>query len=253
MVAELQRAVDSVNTLPQDLRVQPSFLEIKSEEFPVIELAITGGDSERDRFDIAEHLKELLEDNRKISGIAIDGFVKKQFAIEVDPKLLIKNKVSLDQVTNAVMARNRNIPGGFIETSSTQNLIKLEAKVQSLEELEELVVRSNFSGQAIKLKDIAKIRESSEDHSFTASVNGEDAVLMIITKKSGTDLVELAEEIYPLLDELQKSNNNKFEFSIFNDEGKRVKNKVKVLSSNALWGLVLVVFFLIYFSQVELG
>ena len=104
--------------------------------------------------------------------------------------------------------------------------------MQSLEELE-LVVRSNFSGQAIKLKDIAKIRESGEDHSFTASVNGEDAVLMIITKKSGTDLVELAEEIYPLLDELQ-SNNNKFEFPIFNDEGKRVKNKVKVLSSNAL-------------------
>ena len=97
VVAELQRAVDSVNTLPQDLRAA-IFLEIKSEEFPVIELAITGGDSERDRFDIAEHLKELLEDNRKISGIAIDGFVKKQFAIEVDPKLLLKIKFLLTRL-----------------------------------------------------------------------------------------------------------------------------------------------------------
>lgn len=253
VIADLQRAVDKVSDLPPDLIESPSFLEVKSEEFPVIELAITGGDSDRERLDMAELLKEELEDNQKISGIAIQNFTKKHFIVDVDPKKLIDNKVSLEQVNMAIQARNRNIPGGFLETSTKQNLIKLEGKVRNLTELENIVVRANFSGKTIRLKDLATIKEGSADPQMIASHNGDPASLVVITKKSGTDLVILADEVYPILERLEAEFDGKFKFSIYNDEGKRVTNKVKVLSSNALWGLGLVVLFLIIFLPGRAG
>ena len=253
VVPEIQRALDSVSDLPQDLRSKPSFLEVKSEEFPVIELAITGGETERDRHDIAELLKEELEDNNKISNIFIEGFTKKRFIIDIDPDLLIKNKVSLEQATQAIRVRNRNIPGGFIEKLTKQNLIKVEGKVKNIQELENIVVRANFSGRTIRLSDIAIIREGGEDPTILANHNGLPATLLVITKKAGADLVQLADEIYPLLDRIEKELDGKYSFSIYNDEGKRVRNKVSVLTSNALWGLVLVVFFLIVFLPGRAG
>lgn len=253
VIADLQRAVDKVSNLPADLRERPSFLEVKSEEFPVIELAIIGGESERERFDMAELLKEELEDNRKISGITIQDFTKRQFLIDVDPNKLIEKKVSLEQVSQAIMARNRNIPGGFLEASGTQKLLKIQGKVKTLSELEDIVIRANFSGNAVKLKDVASVKESSADPQVITSHNGNPATVMIIRKKSGTDLIDLANEIYPILDRIEKETKEKFKFSIYNDEGKRVTNKVSVLSSNALWGLVLVVFFLIVFLPGRAG
>lgn len=253
VIPDLQRALDSVTNLPNDLQTPPAFLEVKSEEFPLIELAITGGNSDRERFDIAEMVKEELEDNKKISGIQLPNFPKKYFAIKVDPDLLIKNKISLEQVSQSIQLRNRNIPGGFIETLSKQSLIKMDGKVTSLEELRDIVIRANFSGRTIRLSDVATIEESSEDPKMIASQNGEPAALMVVTKKAGTDLIDLADEVYPVLERVTKEQKNKFKFTIYNDEAKRVKNKVAILASNAFWGLILVVFFLIIFLPGRAG
>ena len=182
VVADVRRALDSVTDLPSDLRNPPSFFEVKSEEIPALELAITGGKTTRERLEVAERLKEKLEDNQKISEIIIAGDLKRQYVINVDPEKLVKNKVSLNQVKNSIKLRNLNIPGGFIEQDLKQNLIKLEGKIKDLDDLKKVVVRSNLAGKTIYLRDIGKIVSSNEDPTFIATYNGEPAILVIIKR-----------------------------------------------------------------------
>ena len=82
--SDVQRAVDRTPGLPFDLPNPPTFLEIKSDEFPVIELAVIGSNDGRLRDKIAYELKEELEDNKAIASIVLTGYRERQFNILID-------------------------------------------------------------------------------------------------------------------------------------------------------------------------
>ncbi|MCB0407452.1 MAG: efflux RND transporter permease subunit [Bdellovibrionales bacterium] len=253
VVSDLQRSVDRVSDLPTDLENPPHFLEVKSDEFPVIELAVVGSNENRVRDKIAHELKEELEDNKKIASITTTGYRERQFNILVNKKKLENLHVSLFEVTQKIQAQNVNIPGGNLETSDHQSIVKIEGKMKSVEELENLVIRSNFSGERVLLKDVAQIVDGEEDAVTLALYEGKPATLITIAKKGGADIIDLANEVNALTQTFKEKYAGKAEFYIYNDEGLRVKNRVDVLSSNGLAGLILVVFFLLVFLPGKVG
>lgn len=253
VVSDLQRAVDRVSNLPADLDTPPSFVEIKTEEFPVIELAVVGSNQNRIRDKAAYDLAELLEDNKKISSIIKKGYSERQFHILVNPNKLDQQHVSLDEVIQKIVAQNQTIPGGNIEAKGKQTLLKIDGKRRTVGEIESTVLRSNFSGEKILLKDVAKVIDRDEEPVLINRYNGDEATVLIISKKSGADLVDLAEEVKQELKAFEEKYNGQLSFHIYNDEGMRVKSRIEVLSSNAIAGLVLVVVFLIIFLPGRSG
>ena len=253
VVSDVQRAVDRTPNLPVDLENPPSFLEVKSDEFPVIELAIVGSNKDRVRDKIAYELKEELEDNKKIASITHTGYRERQFNIIVDAEKLERYHVSLGEVARKIQTQNVNIPGGNLEAVGNQSIVKIEGKMESVEELENLVVRSNFSGEKILLKDVATIEDGEEDAVTLALYEGQPATLLTIAKKGGADIIELATEVHGLIDRFQEKYKGQVEFHVYNDEGRRVGNRIEILSSNGLVGLVLVVAFLLIFLPGRIG
>ncbi len=253
VVADLQRAVDRTSDLPADLESPPRFFEVKSEEFPVIELAIVGENQARIRDKIADELKEELEDNKSVASIVLTGFKKRQFNILLSQDKLNRLHVGIDEVINRLRSQNINIPGGEIQSKEGQKIVRIEGKRKSIKELEELVIRSNFSGEKIKLKDIARIEDSEEDPETLAMIEGKPATLVTIAKKGGTDIIDLSNAVKKTLKKYESKYGSTHQFKIFNDEGIRVNNRVSVLSSNGLVGLILVVIFLFIFLPGPVG
>ncbi len=253
VIADLQRAVDRVPDLPTDLENPPEFQEINTEEFPVIELAISGSNENRLRDRVTIELEEALEDNKAISTLNKSGFRERQFSIYVDPMKLKKYHVGLSEVTQAVATHNVTVPAGNLEADRVQTLVKLDGKIKDPTQLEEVVVRANFSGGSIKLKDVATIVDDEEDARILTRINGEPATLLIISKKTGADIIELADDVKKVIDRFQEKYKGRLNFHIYSDEGIRVGNRLSVLSSNGLAGLFLVVFFLMIFLPGRVG
>ncbi len=253
VVSDLQRAVDRTPDLPVDLENPPTFLEVKSDEFPVIELAIVGPNEGRVRDKIAYELKEELEDNKKIASITTTGYRERQFNITVDAQRLEVYHVSLGEVARKIQSQNVNIPGGNLEMDNRQSIVKIEGKMESVEELENLVIRSNFSGERIVLKDIAQVEDGEEDAITLALYEGQPATLLTIAKKGGADIIELAAEVQELIERFREKYQGKVQFYVYNDEGRRVSNRIEILSSNGLVGLILVVAFLLIFLPGRIG
>ena len=253
VVSDLQRAVDRISDLPSDLENPPAFIEIKTEEFPVIELAIVGSNENRLRDRAAIGMEELLEDNKKISSIIRTGYTERQFNINIDPKKLKRYHVGLSEVTRKIQAENLTIPGGSLEDASNRQLIKIDGKRLSAEEIGNIVIRANFTGQKIYLKDIASIKDGAEDPDRLARYKGKPATFLTISKKSGTDLIELSSDVKNAIQKFSDKYEGQLEFHIFNNEGKRVENRLDVLSSNAIAGLVLVIVFLVIFLPGRAG
>lgn len=253
VISDLQKAVDRATSLPRDLTEQPRFEEIKTEEFPVFEVAILGSNEGRQRDIIADRLKEEFEDNTRVKAVRLTGFAERRFVVNLDIKKMEELHIGINEVEAKITARNVSIPGGSLKQEVNQQLVRIQGEVNSKEELENVLVRSNFTGQQIFLKDIATVLDHEEEIQARASYNGEDATLIIVSKKGGADTIALVEEAKKTLANFERLYGENYQFIVYNNEAIKVQDKLEVLAENALTGLVLVVVFLFIFLPGRIG
>lgn len=253
VMSDLQRAVDGVTGLPQDLLDDPVYTEIKSEEFPVLEVAIVGANTDRKRDLISDLLKEEFEDSKLVKEARLVGFAPRRFQVRLDYDLLDQYHIGINEVISSVRDRNINVPGGNIKQEKSQKLLRMEGKVNNSEELGNILVRSNFSGQKVLIKDIADAEDSEEEIKVRTRYNGEDATLIIVSKKGGTDTIQLVTDIEKKLESFRKRYGEDYKFEVYNNESKKVANRLDVLTSNAVSGLILVIVFLFIFLPGRIG
>ncbi len=251
-MGDVQKAIVRTTKLPNDLRDPPVFTEVKSEEFPVMELALVGSNTNRNRDLSADALKEELEDLRGVKDVRLVGFSPRTFLIQIIPDQMKKYHIGLDEVMAAVQSRNSNTPGGALKSDDNQVLLRVEGKIRNNDELKNLVVRSNFSGQTILLKDLANVVDDEDEKRVMARHNGVGATILIVTKKSGADTLKLVSSIDEKV-ALFKKRHADLSLNIYSNEGKKVANRLEVLASNAITGLVLVVIFLFFFLPGKIG
>lgn len=253
VVSDLQRAVDRAPNLPADLDSPPDFVEMKSSEFPIIELVVVGGEHSRQRNEIADELKEELEDVNGVKGVELVGFHERQFNIFLKQKALDRYHVGVNEVTAKIAAQNLTIPAGNLENGDKQQLIKIEGKMTSVEELSQLVIRSNFSGERVFLGDLAEIVDGEEETERLAYYDERPSTMLVVTKKAGADIMKMSEKVSATIGRIKEKYGDKVDIVIFNNEGDRVVSRVDVLNSNAMSGFVLVVIFLLMFLPGRVG
>lgn len=253
VMGDIQRAIDRTKDLPVDLREKPKFTEIKSEEFAAMEIAVIGSNENRQRDLIADALKEDIEDDKNVKAVNPDGYREREFEIELSRGKLDQLHIGVDEVLAKIGNRNTNTPGGELEDSTLQRLVKVDAKIKNAEELGNTPIRSTFSGQVIFLKDVAKVIDGQEEPRILTRYEGKEATLLTVQKKGGADTLKLVANVRPLLKKYTDKYKGKAEFVIFNDEGVRVEAKLNTLSSNALSGLIVVIGVLLFFMPGRVG
>lgn len=253
-VSDLQTALERVTDLPSDLQEQPEFIELKAEEIAAIEIAVTGenGDDRR-RNKTADLFKEDIEDIKSVKAVNLYGYQEREFNILLDSKKLAQLHLSVDEVTKAVISRNINIPGGDLELGKEQKLVTIDNKVESAQELGETVVRSSFSGKKIRLKDIATVKDGEVDPVIVTRYNGKPATLLSVQKKAGADTLVLVKEVKEIMEVYKKRYDSDLEFFIYTDEGIKVKDKLAVLSTNGVTGIIVVILVLMFFMPGRIG
>jgi len=250
---DLEKAIDRVSDLPMDLEDSPKFTELKSEEFPVMQISILGENIQRSRDIVADDLKTELEDNKNILRVDLYGYKARQFVIKLDKKKMDLLHIGVSEVMQNIQLRNVNVPGGDLKDDVFQKLIRIEGKINDAKELENISIRANFSGQQIYLKDIATVTDHEEEARVLTRYNGKDSTNLIVTKKSGIDTLELVKDINQKLSLFEKKYKGQFEFSIYHNESTRVLDKLEVLKSNAFLGFMFVVIFLFIFLPARIG
>ncbi|MFW7380002.1 MAG: efflux RND transporter permease subunit [Oligoflexus sp.] len=247
---DVERAVSSVSGLPPGVP-EPTYREINSEEFPALEIGIIGNNTNRKRDRFARFLKESMEDIPGVLQVEKQGYREREFSIYLHQELLRKNHVGAIEVVQTLRSRNINIPAGDIVNDQHQFLVRLNGKAQSVDELLQTPIRTNYTGQQILLKDVATVIDGEEDANILASVNGQPATLLVVTKRGGSDTIALVHAIEEKLMSIPIPDGLKVE--VYNNEAEKVKNRTEVLISNAIAGLILVIIFMLIFLPGKIG
>ncbi len=247
VVTDLQRAVQRVNGLPPDLPEQPSFVEIDTREIPVIELALIGPNDDRQRDLLADRIKVRLEDVAGVSKVRLDGYREREVHINLDPVKLTERYVSVADVVRSVGARLQNIPAGFIDTGTEETLVRLRGKLTDVDQFPDLVVRSNFSGERVLLRDVATITDANEDARIVARANGQPSTILTVLKKGDADSIAVVDGLLEKIDAIREEIPANFQLIKFSDEGSKIKDRLRIVTNNTSTGLILVVIILLLF------
>lgn len=144
-----------------------------------------------------------------VPGVAevasLGGFVR-QYQITVDPNRLSSYGISLMQVMEAVRASNNEVGGRLVEWSGAEYMVRARGYVKRVEDLEQIVVKTDARGTPVKLKDIGAVQLGPEIRRGIAELDGEGEVASgVVVMRHGENALKVIERVKEKLAEVQKT------------------------------------------------
>lgn len=185
-VVDVSAALDRIqSSLPSKL-LPPRIFRVTDATTPVATLAVRATpDSRLDLSTVRQicdnDLREALLRIPEVAQVEVFGGRRPEVRLAVDRIKLEEFGLSLEQVTAAVAAQNRNIPGGTVIRSKEQFLVSIQGEKLQIRELEDIVLASDGSGE-VHLRDVAEISLSHQDMFSFFHGNGREGVGMNILR-----------------------------------------------------------------------
>jgi len=232
--------------LPKDLENDPSVLEINISEFPILMVAVSGQADETVLKKVAEELEDRIEQIGGVLDVVLTGGREREIRVEFDPDRLYAYRISLGEVIRAIQQENVNIPGGSIDIGQGKYLLRIPGEFTDPAEIDNLVLTER-DGRIIYFKDVAKIVDSFEDRTSYARVNGKKSVSLAIKKRTGANIIEVADQVFALLNIAKQELPAGINLSVTLNQSKDIRRMVSELENNIITGLILVVSVLFLF------
>ncbi len=250
---DVQTAIDRVTDLPSGIDDRPELIEINTEEFAVMKLAVLGNNDNRERDAFVEYLVDEIEDVKGILEVEEEGYAEREFSVMLNAKKMEDLYVGVSEVVDALTRHNVNVPAGNLKSHENQGIVRLDAKALNVHDLESILVRANFNGQRIYLRDIATVTDGKKELDVITTYNAEDATFLDVKKKGGYDTIKLVEAVNEKIDMVEKHFDNKFEVIRYYDEAVKVQEKFDVIKSNVYSGVLIVLVFMLIFLPGKVG
>ena len=235
------------NKFPNDMK-EPSIRKSSSSDIPALTFTLYGGDMMEMRSYAENNLKPMLERLEGVSEIDVYGGQEQEVAIEIDPDKLENYNLSIVDVYNKMKSSSINIPGGILREGEKEYLIKIEAEIETADEIKEIIL-SNKDGHLLKLKDIANIKVAPKDVKSIYRKNGEDSIVVIISKTDGGNAISIVNNSKKLLEKNRGSLplNTKLNYEF--DSSITINNSINNVKNSGIQGLVLASLILFIFLK----
>lgn len=244
---KIKEQIDAINDFPSDMKNRPTITEINSSTFPILEVGISSNDLTYSELRvIAKSFKNDLENIKGIKQIDGYGYLAKELKITPDPALLKQYQVSLVDLIRVISNRNIRASMGNITQSGNDTTIVNDSRLFSSSDVENAIVRSNFNGQSVKLSDVAMVNLGYETPKILSRVSGTNGISFNVIKSESADIITVSSKITTLVNEYKKQYPN-LNFVTANDSSKFLKNRLNVMISNGIIGLILVILVLTFF------
>lgn len=238
---DINTAMQKVTDLPDDAST-PNVIRLNMREVNSICTISMGGDFSGNTLrELADNFKDELLDIPYISKVEVSGTRDRQIWIDVDPSTLDAYGLTLNDITSTIKSTNLNIPGGTVTYGKSEIIVRTTGEFTSLNQISNLIIKSDKYGNAVRIDDVAEVKDTLEKRTTIGKLNGKPAVNLFVYKSSDGDIIKVMKDVRAKVTEF-KSSVPGLDMQIRNDGSINVKNNMRVLSTNALIGIVFVFF-----------
>ncbi len=192
---DVRDKLDMVNQTLPDGASTPIIFKFSVDDMPIMIMAATATQS-------VPALDKILDDKvatplARVSGVgtvSVAGAPKREIQVYVDPAKLDAYKLSIPVISQIIAQENRNVPSGSIDIGSDTYTLRIKKEFQNPSELLDIVV-GKFEGNAVYLRDVARVDDTLEEKSQESFTNGTRGAQIIIQKQSGYNTVEVIRRV----------------------------------------------------------
>ncbi|MDC3085923.1 efflux RND transporter permease subunit, partial [Pelagibacteraceae bacterium] len=242
---------DANDKLPREMEI----IEVKeydSSMFSRIYIGLYGNVPYEVLLKAANSYKDSLEKIGNVTEVDIKGEREEIIKITLDPTLLQKYKINISDVYNALKSYNNIVPAGALTDDNADFSVKIPGLYQNYRQIKNLPINAN-DNFTLSLGDIAEVKRSYDRSKNTVIVNGQPALSLEVSRKSGTNVLDT----YKFVKNVLKENEGKFhpliKTVIVDDESTEIKQRIESSENTVITAVILVMIIVIAALGIRSG
>jgi multidrug efflux pump len=240
---DVQAAINAARSqLPANLPSNPSYRKANPADAPILILALTSDTlTVPQMYDGADSiLAQKLAQVDGVGQVFVGGAAQPAVRAEVNPTLLNKLGVGLDNVRNALNAANANRAKGSVSNDTRTYVFDDTDQLFTADQYRPLIV-AYHNGAPVRLGDVADVQDSVADQRTLGLANGKPGVLIIVFRQPGANIIETVDRVRALMPYLQSSISPAITLSIAMDRTVTVRASVKDIETTLIISVILVI------------
>ncbi|MCL4488403.1 MAG: CusA/CzcA family heavy metal efflux RND transporter, partial [Chloroflexi bacterium] len=252
----LERLIEVGRELPAG--VTPELAPVSTGLGEIVQFTLHGTDGKHSLMELRTLLDWFIKPQlRTVPGvIEVNSFggQERQYEVLVDPAKLVAYSLTLKQVIEALEQNNANVGGGYLEQGGEQKLIRGVALVQSVRDIENIVVASN-RGTPIYVRSIAEVRLGAQIRQGAATQNGDgETVVGVAMLLKGENSRAVAERVVERLRTLEKALPAGVKINVFYNRSSLVDQTIHTAVKNLVeGGIIVIVVLFLFLLQIRAG
>lgn len=237
------------NKLPSETK-EPIVSEVNLSRFPVLAIAIYGNYEKRALVKVAKQLKTNIESISEILEVNTIGEDERQIEIIVDPQTVKAYGLTSIELLKALQKSNILIPAGALNTTTGSFNIKVPGIFESINDILKLPIKSD-DNSTVTLGNVAEVRDSFKDIVGFARNNGESAIILEVSKRTGENIINTIKKVKNVTIASLSNSPEQLKVDFFQDESKSINSMISDLENNVILAIILVLMIIIYWMGVR--
>ncbi|MBB5321368.1 efflux RND transporter permease subunit [Marinobacter oulmenensis] len=237
---DVREKVDTARTKLPSEADEPSVNEINVSLFPVLSVGLSGPLSERELITIARRLQDEIEAIPEVLEVEIGGDREDLLEIVADPQVLESYGLDFDQLASLVSRNNQLVAAGSLDTGNGRMALKVPGVIENIEDVMAMPVKVD-DDTVVTFGDVAILQRTFKDPTGFARINGEPAVVLEVSKRSGANILETVEQVRALIDRASGHLPDTLDIRYIMDQSDEVRDILYDLLNNVLTAIVLVI------------
>ena len=233
------------NKLPDETE-EPKATEVNLSRFPVLAVAISGNLEDRVIQKYSKYLKRKIESFSEVLEVTTLGESEREVKIIVNPDIVRNYGLTNKDVLASIAKSNLMIPAGTLSNEKGSFNLKIPSLIENREDLLNIPIKSTTDA-VVTLDDVAEIRDSFKDKLGFARNNGQNAIILEISKRTGENIIETINKIKDLIKNEKEVLPKALNIGIFQDESEKIKTQIKDLENNVILATLIVLVIIILF------
>ncbi|MEO6876192.1 MAG: multidrug efflux RND transporter permease subunit [Opitutaceae bacterium] len=249
---DVQAAINAAAAdLPSNLVTRPSYRKSNPSDSPIMILALTSDTMQPgDVYNYAtDVIAQKIDQVEGVAEVSVSGSEKSAVRVQLNPAYLASLGLSLDDVRTFLAKTNANLPKGSLDGSDISYTLRVNDQLLKAADYRSLVAFHAPNGAAVRLGDLGTVVDSIENTRQAGWYNGRPAVLLIIFKQAGSNVIETVDGIRRVLPQLERWMPPAIKLHVHSDRTGTIRASVNHIELTLLISIALVVMVVFVFLR----
>jgi multidrug efflux pump len=240
---DVQAAINAARAdLPTSLRTNPTYKKVNPADAPIVILALTSDTMTRGEvYDAASTvLAQKLSQVEGIGEVVVSGSSLPAVRVDLIPQAIYKYGIGLEDVRAALASANAHSPKGGIDVNDQRYQIYANDQANKAVDYQSLIVAYR-NGAAVHLADVGEVTDGVENLRNAGLANGKPAVLIILYRQPGANIISTVDRVKQLMPQLQASISPAIEVGLAVDRSTTIRTSLRDVERTLVLAVLLVI------------